>query len=36
MRAEPTLSASILNADFGRLGEEVERATAAGVDPSTG
>ena len=32
MRAEPHLSASILNADFGRLGEEVERATAAGVD----
>ncbi len=26
------LSASILNADFARLGEEVERATAAGVD----
>ena len=32
MRAEPHLSASILNADFGRLGEEVERATAGGVD----
>ena len=32
MRAEPHLSASILNADFGRLGEEVGRATAGGVD----
>jgi ribulose-phosphate 3-epimerase len=32
MKAEPHLSASILNADFGRLGEEVERATAGGVD----
>jgi ribulose-phosphate 3-epimerase len=29
---EPQLSASILNADFGRLGAEVERATAGGVD----
>jgi ribulose-phosphate 3-epimerase len=28
----PHLSASILNADFGQLGAEVERATAAGVD----
>jgi ribulose-phosphate 3-epimerase len=26
------ISASVLNADFGRLGAEVERATAAGVD----
>jgi len=32
MRSPPHLSASILNADFARLGEEVERATAAGVD----
>jgi ribulose-phosphate 3-epimerase len=32
MRAQPHLSASILNADFGRLGEEVARATAGGVD----
>ena len=32
MRAEPHLSASILNADFGRLGLEVERATLGGVD----
>jgi ribulose-phosphate 3-epimerase len=32
MRGEPQLSASILNADFGRLGAEVERATAGGVD----
>jgi ribulose-phosphate 3-epimerase len=28
----PQLSASILNADFGRLGDEVARATAGGVD----
>ena len=28
----PTISASILNADFGRLGDEVRRAEAAGVD----
>jgi ribulose-phosphate 3-epimerase len=32
MREAPQLSASILNADFGQLGAEVERATAAGVD----
>ncbi len=32
MRGTPQLSASILNADFGQLGAEVERATAAGVD----
>jgi ribulose-phosphate 3-epimerase len=32
MRAAPHISASILNADFARLGSEVERATAAGVD----
>ncbi len=32
MRGTPQLSASILNADFGQLGDEVERATAAGVD----
>jgi ribulose-phosphate 3-epimerase len=32
MRAQPYLSASILNADFGRLGEEVARATIGGVD----
>ncbi len=32
MRSEPHISASILNADFARLGSEVERATAAGVD----
>ena len=32
MRAHPHLSASILNADFGRLGEEVARATSGGVD----
>ena len=32
MRPEPHLSASILNADFARLGAEVERATAGGVD----
>ena len=31
-RRPPHLSASILNADFSRLGEEVERATAGGVD----
>jgi ribulose-phosphate 3-epimerase len=29
---EPQISASILNADFGRLGDEVERAVAGGVD----
>ncbi|MGH2667865.1 MAG: ribulose-phosphate 3-epimerase, partial [bacterium] len=28
----PHLSASMLNADFARLGEEVVRATAGGVD----
>jgi ribulose-phosphate 3-epimerase len=32
MRARPHLSASILNADFGRLGVEVARATVGGVD----
>ena len=32
MRAGPQLSASILNADFSRLGEEVGRATRGGVD----
>jgi ribulose-phosphate 3-epimerase len=32
MRAAPQLSASILNADFARLGAEVERAMAGGVD----
>ncbi len=32
MRGAPQLSASILNADFGELGAEVERATDAGVD----
>ncbi len=32
MRAAPHLSASILNADFSRLGDEVERATTGGVD----
>jgi ribulose-phosphate 3-epimerase len=32
MSRAPHLSASILNADFARLGEEVERATAGGVD----
>jgi ribulose-phosphate 3-epimerase len=32
MSGRPHLSASILNADFSRLGEEVERATAGGVD----
>ena len=32
MRGTPQLSASILNADFGQLGAEVERATDAGVD----
>jgi ribulose-phosphate 3-epimerase len=31
-RRPPHVSASILNADFGRLGEEVARATAGGVD----
>jgi len=32
MRSAPHISASILNADFGQLGAEVERAAAAGVD----
>jgi ribulose-phosphate 3-epimerase len=32
MTGAPQLSASILNADFARLGAEVQRATAAGVD----
>lgn len=32
MRGRPQISASILNADFSRLGAEVERATDAGVD----
>jgi ribulose-phosphate 3-epimerase len=32
MRGTPQLSASILNADFGQLGAEVERASAGGVD----
>ena len=32
MRSAPHISASILNADFARLGSEVERATAAGAD----
>jgi ribulose-phosphate 3-epimerase len=32
MTAEAQISASILNADFSRLGDEVERATAGGVD----
>ena len=32
MRARPHLSASILNAGFSRLGEEVERATTGGVE----
>ena len=32
MTSAPHISASILNADFARLGAEVERATAAGVD----
>ena len=32
MRTVPHISASILNADFSRLGEEVERADAGGVD----
>lgn len=32
MIAGPQISASILNADFGRLGEEVRRADAGGVD----
>lgn len=31
-RRAPHLSASILNADFGRLGEDVARAAAGGVD----
>ena len=32
MRAEPQISASILTADFARLGDEVARAAAGGVD----
>jgi ribulose-phosphate 3-epimerase len=32
MSGEPQISASILNAEFARLGTEVERATAGGVD----
>src|SRR5688572_32184172 len=32
MRGAPSISASILNADFSRLGSEVERADAGGVD----
>ena len=32
MTGAPQISASILNADFARMGEEVERATAGGVD----
>lgn len=32
MTGPPQISASILNADFSRLGSEVERAAAAGVD----
>jgi ribulose-phosphate 3-epimerase len=32
MSAEPHISASILNADFARLGDEVRRADAGGVD----
>ena len=32
MSGAPHISASILNADFGRLGAEVERAVAGGVD----
>ncbi|HEX2884046.1 MAG TPA: ribulose-phosphate 3-epimerase [Candidatus Limnocylindria bacterium] len=32
MKGAPQISASILNADFGRLGEEVRRADAGGVD----
>jgi len=32
MTAEPQISASILNADFSRLGAEVERAAVGGVD----
>ena len=32
MSREPHISASILNADFSRLGEEVERADAGGVE----
>lgn len=32
MKAEPQISASILNADFARLGAEVERAAVGGVD----
>jgi ribulose-phosphate 3-epimerase len=32
MSREPHISASILNADFARLGEEVRRAEAGGVD----
>ena len=32
MRAGPHISASILNADFARLGDEVARAASGGVD----
>jgi ribulose-phosphate 3-epimerase len=32
MRGQPQISASILNADFSRLGAEVERAAGGGVD----
>ena len=32
MRGAPQISASILNADFSRLGDEVDRAVAGGVD----
>ena len=32
MRSSPQISASILNADFARLGDEVRRADAGGVD----
>jgi ribulose-phosphate 3-epimerase len=32
MKGAPQISASILNADFGRLGEEVRRADAGGVE----
>ena len=32
MRSGPQISASILNADFAHLGEEVRRADAGGVD----
>jgi ribulose-phosphate 3-epimerase len=32
MRGQPQISASVLNADFSRLGEEVRRAAVGGVD----